>query len=95
MSVVPLRVGAGVKGKVVEAAYYQIPLVTTSIGGEGLDTAVGNMVLEDDADQMASVICDLYEDYTRLKDMSDAGREFIEKYFTEQEAERVLKEDIL
>ena len=95
MSVVPLRVGAGVKGKVVEAAYYQIPLVTTSIGGEGLDTAVGNMVLEDDADQMASVICDLYEDYTRLKDMSDAGKVFIEKYFTEQEAERVLREDIL
>lgn len=95
MSVVPLRVGAGVKGKVVEAAYYQIPLVTTSIGGEGLDTAVGNMVLEDDADQMASVICDLYEDYARLKDMSDAGKVFIEKYFTEQEAERVLREDIL
>ena len=94
MAIVPLRVGAGVKGKVVEAAYYQIPLVTTSIGGEGLDTTMGNMILEDDADKMAADICDLYEDYDRLKAMSDAGVEFISKYFTEEEAERVLREDI-
>lgn len=94
LAVVPLRVGAGVKGKVVEAAYYQIPLVTTSIGGEGLDTTVGNMILEDDADKMATAICELYEDYDRLKVMSDAGVEFISKYFTEEEAERVLREDM-
>lgn len=94
MAIVPLRVGAGVKGKVVEAAYYQIPLVTTSIGGEGLDTTMGNMILEDDADKMAADICDLYEDYDRLKAMSDAGVEFISKYFTEEEAERVLRKDI-
>ena len=46
MAVVPLRVGAGVKGKVVEAAYFQIPLVTTTIGAEGLDAGMGNMVVE-------------------------------------------------
>ncbi len=94
MAVVPLRVGAGVKGKVVEAAYFQIPLVTTTIGAEGLDAGMGNMVVEDDADRMADIICGLYSDYDRLKEMSDAGIEFISEYFTEQEAERVLKLDL-
>ncbi len=94
MSVVPLLVGAGVKGKVVEAAYYQIPVVTTSIGAEGLSLAEGNMVVEDDAAKMAELICDLYEDYDRLRQMSDAGKEFIENYFTEEKALEVLQMDI-
>ena len=94
MAVVPLRVGAGVKGKVVEAAYYQIPLVTTSIGAEGLDDTMGNMVVEDDADRMAELICDLYEDYDHLREMSDAGEAFIRKYFTVDEARKVLELDI-
>lgn len=94
MAVVPLRVGAGVKGKVVESAYFQIPLVTTTIGAEGLDAQMGNMVVQDDADKMVDIICDLYEDYEQLRVMSDAGGAFIRKYFTEDEAKRVLLEDI-
>lgn len=94
MAVVPLRVGAGVKGKVVEAAYYQIPLVTTGIGAEGLSTAEGNMAIEDDADKMARLICDLYGDYDKLRQMSDGGKEFIRKYFTEEKAREVLEMDI-
>ena len=34
--VVPLRYGAGVKGKVVEAIYNGAPIVTTSVGAEGI-----------------------------------------------------------
>lgn len=94
MAVVPLRVGAGVKGKVVEAAYYQIPLVTTDIGAEGLSTAEGNMAVENDAEKMAALICGLYEDYDKLRLMSDGGKEFIRNYFTEEKALEVLKKDI-
>ncbi len=36
VAVVPLRVGAGVKGKVVEALQQGLPLVTTTIGAEGM-----------------------------------------------------------
>ncbi len=94
MAVVPLRVGAGVKGKVVEAAYFQIPLITTTIGAEGLDASMGNMVVEDNADAMSKLICDLYEDYHRLREMSDAGEMFIQKYFTLDEAIRTMQLDI-
>lgn len=94
LAVVPLRVGAGVKGKVVEAAYYQIPLVTTNIGAEGLSEAEGNLMVEDDAGEMAKTILELYEDYSRLLFMSDAGREFIKNYFMLPVAENVIRMDV-
>lgn len=94
MAIVPLRVGAGVKGKVVESAYFQIPLITTTIGAEGLDDSVGNMIVEDDATKMADIVVKLYEDYDKLKKMSDAGAAFIEKYFTMSEAERIIRLDV-
>ena len=94
MAVVPLRFGAGVKGKVVEAGYYQIPLVTTSIGAEGLNIEDDAMMIEDDGQKMAELICDLYQDYDRLKQMSDSGKQFIQKYFLLSEAERVIRLDI-
>lgn len=94
LAVVPLRYGAGVKGKVVEASYYQIPLVTTSIGGEGLDGTIGSFIMEDDADKMAQKIIDLYTDYTELRKISDAGEVFIQKYFTEKVAEETLRADM-
>ena len=39
-------------------------------------------------------ICELYEDYDALRRMSDKGKKFIEKYFTLQVAEDVLKADM-
>lgn len=94
MAVVPLRYGAGVKGKVVESAYYQIPLITTSIGGEGLDASSGAFLMEDDAGKMAELVNRLYEDYESLRKMSDAGVEFIQTYFTSKVAEEVLEQDL-
>ena len=36
ISIVPLRYGAGVKGKVIESMQYGVPVITTSVGAEGL-----------------------------------------------------------
>ena len=94
LAVVPLRFGAGVKGKVVEAAYYQIPLVTTSIGAEGLTLEDQAMMVEDDGNKMAELICDLYPDYNKLKIISDNGKRFIENNFILSEAEEVIRLDV-
>jgi glycosyltransferase involved in cell wall biosynthesis len=81
IAIIPLRFGAGVKGKVVEAAYNQIPIVTTSIGGEGLDNSLGAFIIEDNAEKMSEIIINLYLDYSKLKQMSDSGKKFIDTYF--------------
>lgn len=94
MAVVPLRFGAGVKGKVVEAGYYQIPLVTTSIGAEGLDTGDGSMLVEDNGSKMADLVCSLYQDFDQLREMSEKGKDFIRNNFLLSKAESVIKLDI-
>lgn len=94
VAVVPLRVGAGVKGKVVEAAYYQIPLLTTSIGAEGLSTEENAFWVEDDAEKFAELLCNVYNDNAALQAVSDNQMKFIEKYFTVSVAESVLKADL-
>ena len=49
--VAPLRYGAGMKGKVTESLAAGVPVVTTSVGAEGLRAESGRdlMVADDDA----------------------------------------------
>lgn len=94
ISIAPLRYGAGVKGKIIEAAYFQIPMITTSIGGEGLDNSTGSFIIEDEAKKMSEIICNLYTNYSKLKNMSDSGRLFIEKFFSKKAAKELIMKDI-
>ena len=94
LAVVPLRYGAGVKGKIVEAAYYQIPMVTTPIGAEGMSTDENTMIVKESADDLANAILDIYEDFGTLREMSDNGKVFIEKYFSNAAVESVLTKDL-
>lgn len=94
LAVVPLRYGAGVKGKVVEAGYYQIPLVTTTIGAEGISTVEGSMKVEDDSHKMAELINTLYVDYAELERMSLSGKTFIENHFTLDTAKKIIEMDL-
>ena len=57
-AVVPLRFGAGVKGKVLEAIRYGVPLVTTSIGAEGIPDALEVMRVADDPQGFAQAVLD-------------------------------------
>lgn len=49
VSVAPLRFGAGVKGKVSEAVASGIPVVTTSVGVQGMPLAPGKEILVGDS----------------------------------------------
>ena len=59
IAIAPLCFAAGVKSEVVEAAYNQIPMVTTNNGGEGLDYSIGAFIMEDNQKKMAEIICKL------------------------------------
>lgn len=90
MAVVPLRYGAGVKGKVIEAVYNQIPLITTSIGAEGISTDENAFVTADGENHMASEIISSYADFERLHSLSDNCNKLISKYYTIEAAREVL-----
>ncbi len=95
LAVVPLRVGAGVKGKVVEATYNQIPLLTTPIGAEGLSLTEGAFVVAEPTPDMAIDIIELYENFDKLNTLSMRSKEFLENHFTTNVAKNIVKKDII
>jgi GT2 family glycosyltransferase/ubiquinone/menaquinone biosynthesis C-methylase UbiE len=56
--IAPLRYGAGVKGKVVEAMARGVPIVTTSIGAQGLQDAKDFLFIGDNARDFAAAVRD-------------------------------------
>lgn len=95
LDIVPLRYGAGVKGKVIEAVYNQIPLITTTIGAEGISETEDAFWIVDDSEEMIDLIINVYEDYEVLKVMSDKCASFIEKNFMIERAKEILYLDIM
>jgi GT2 family glycosyltransferase len=78
--VCPLRVGAGVKGKVASALAYGIPVVSTPIGVEGSGLVEGRDVLVADTPaDFADSVLRLYRDATLWEDVSRNGLVFVEE----------------
>ena len=82
IAVVPLRYGAGVKGKVVEAVYQGVPVVTTSVGAEGILQAEEVMKIKDQPQAFADEVLRLYNDCKGLEKMAERSQVFIKKYFS-------------
>ena len=93
--VAPLRYGAGVKGKIVEAMAHGLPVVTTSIGAEGMDLTDGeNILTADNPEEFARKVVILYNDGTLWNKLSDNSLRTIDNKFsyryTKTQIERVL-----
>lgn len=93
MIVVPLRYGAGIKGKVIEAMYYGVPVITTSIGAEGVPGAEIPMEVVDGSEAFANRTIETYYNEEKLQVMSKRGRIFISKYFSKEAAWESIKND--
>ncbi len=78
--VCPLRVGAGVKGKIFTALAYGIPVVTTSVGieGSGLEPDV-HVLVADDAASFARQTLRLYHDPVLWQRLSTAGLAVVQR----------------
>jgi len=85
--IAPLRYGAGLKGKIVTSMYYGLPVVTTSIGNEGLDLKDGEQaMIADDAEQFAAKLVRLYSDELLWRSMSLNGMQLVRDRFSERAA---------
>jgi glycosyltransferase involved in cell wall biosynthesis len=89
--VAPLRYGAGIKGKVVEALFQHVPLVTTAIGAEGMPTPEKVMAVCDLPDGFASEIIRLYTDADLWKTQCNNIKIYVAKYFSATTARGILE----
>jgi polysaccharide biosynthesis protein PslH len=81
-AVVPLRVGGGSRLKILEAMAAGVPVISTSLGAEGLAVVDGeNIVLADSIPQFAKEVVRVSQDRDEWARLSDAGRRLVrDKY---------------
>lgn len=90
LAVIPLRYGAGMKGKLLEAMYNGMPVVTTSIGVEGLIDYEECIEVEDDAVKFAKTVTWVIKDVEYAKQLSQKAQEYIRENFNEVKFESCL-----
>jgi GT2 family glycosyltransferase len=83
VAAVPLRYGAGVKLKVVEALREGLPLVTTSIGAQGLPGLQDVAMICDEPQAFASAVCQLLTDAAAWARRSAAQVEYAAARYSE------------
>jgi len=92
--VVPLRYGAGVKGKVIEALYNRVPVVTTTVGAEGIQEVGNILTIADTESDFANKVLDLYDDVESLQVISEASLDYVNRHFTAEAVKKIISTDI-
>lgn len=78
VSIVPLRIGGGTRLKIYESMAAKIPVVSTSVGAEGLDVREGeNIAIADSPQEFAERCLALIEDAGEAQRMAGAAWEMI------------------
>jgi glycosyltransferase involved in cell wall biosynthesis len=86
MAIMPLRWGAGLKGKTVEAMVKGIPLVSTTSGLEGMVDIDKLLKANDTEEEFAEAILALYNNNEALQNQSMQIVEYSKKHFTKASA---------
>lgn len=81
-AVVPLNVGGGSRLKILEAMAAGVPVVSTKLGAEGLDSSDGeNILLTDEPGQIAEAIIRIIDDHELAKRLIAGGYALIRKRY--------------
>jgi glycosyltransferase involved in cell wall biosynthesis len=83
ISVVPLRLGGGTKLKVLDAMAAGVPVVTTSIGAEGLRVQDGvHLLVADSPEDFAAAVARLLGDRILAAELGEHGRRLVEQEYS-------------
>lgn len=90
ISIVPLRYGAGIKGKVIEAMRFGTPVMTTSVGAEGIKGAESILDIADETADFVEQLAALYQNEAELVRRSKASYQYIRDNFSFENAKKVI-----
>ena len=81
--VVPLRLGSGTRLKILEAWAMARPVVSTSLGAEGLEAVPGrHLLIADDAAGFANAVLRILGEPSLARDLGDAGRSLVSERYS-------------
>ncbi|MBE9571653.1 MAG: glycosyltransferase [Proteobacteria bacterium] len=90
--VCPLRYGAGIKGKIGQSMAYGLPVVTTSIGAEGMGLTDGHdALIADDEKAFAQKVIKVYQDRKLWETLSLNAMALIEKNYSPVAVKQALR----
>ncbi len=82
LMVVPVRAGGGMRVRILEAFSRAMPVVTTTIGLEGIDAVLNRDVLVKDTEKdFADAVILLLQDKNRQAQLALNGRNFVESHY--------------
>ena len=82
LMVVPVRAGSGMRVRILEAFAHAMPIITTSIGLEGIDAVPGEDVLvADNVDDFAGSVVSLLRNDGVQNQLAERGRDLAEKRY--------------
>jgi len=81
-AIVPLKVGGGSRLKILEAMAAGVPVISTTLGAEGLNVRDSeNILIADTNEQLAEAIVSVVESEEQCKRLSAAGRTLISGHY--------------
>ena len=96
ISINPLTYGAGMKGKIGEALSWGIPVVTTSIGAEGMNLKDNeDALIADDPKVFARKVIDLYNDWGQWEKLSANGKKLVEQRWSPNAVQKRIDSSFL
>lgn len=81
VAVAPLRVGAGVKGKVIEAMALAVPVATTPIGAQGIPGGEQCLFIGKTAEDLADAVVIAIRDRAEAQRRAERAIEVIEQHY--------------
>ncbi len=92
LSIAPLRIGGGTRFKILEAMAMETPVVSTSVGAEGIDArSEEHLVIADDPAVFAAAVCRVLADRSFGDRIGAAGRSLVERSYSWDSAAAALE----
>jgi hypothetical protein len=92
INIVPLRYGAGIKGKILQSSNLKIPCISSKIGVEGMELNDGDsIIIEEFDDDFYKRFKKYYNDIDLLKRLSDNAYTVIKNYYSLEKNEEYMR----
>lgn len=93
VAAVPIRYGSGTRIKILESFAHRVPVVSTTIGAEGLDVVAGeHLLIADEPEEFAAATVRLFDDADlRVRLTEAAEARYLERYDGREGDERVRR----
>ena len=89
--IIPLRYGAGVKGKTIEAMYHRVPIVSTSVGIEGLAGIEEHITPADNAEAFAQSVIHFWKEPEDAEHVAEGYNEYLRDHMSYESALKLFE----